>query len=1222
MTSSIVAPCPAVGGCAVGKVLIHLSGNTAGFSDTKTLNTEKENDSIGANSPVSSDCVTSSPAQQVKSNVKVQNGGSVLFAERPGRLEELANNRWKAPWSQEVRAASTSVCDRVHAQAKVDEVGPVDPSKSVHGFDGACERSVLCDVGRARRKGAPEDTHAEIAVGFSRTSGTLDGVGGFGANELSARDEDSIAETLAGGSQREDAARNRVVASTGASAWLPSVKGEAREPESQGGALASFTAFIPGESGGALWVDQPQLESLRRRFLLMSSALQRSNASQAELQALLERTLDQCDQLREAEAESRTRCDRLRDAEAAAKRQCDQLRTSEEEAWKQCEQLRASESEARWLNEQSQACEVEARRTCEKLRATSIESRDSETALRRQCEVLRASEAEALQKCEQLLASEADACRRCEDLRVREAEAQKRLEAALQAETAARQQLEQLKAAESEAREQCEHVRALEVDIRRKYEQLQASDAELRRARDHHHNKSCVAEQERDEFKRAAQQAQVAERSARAAERSAFQEATAWRRWLASFLDMLLRRGASGLGTIDASVSTSLSLQERQPMVHTFLAGIAEGADKPGPQPELLEQLPRAYDNLSELIAGGRLAVRWDGGVQQEDTCRTGDLSASSAAHSAAVERAIQLEKRLQQKELTVAALEHDRRVLQGEVRSLQNTVQELRGSIRVFCRVRPPKSGVGSPLAEAGIGCRVEGPQRVALRKPPGDKRHDFQFDRVFPPEAEQRCIYEEVQPLLPGILEGLHVCVFAYGQTGAGKTYTLAGGTSPKERGIQDLAVCDLLRLADARTREAGGAAVYQVWLSALEIYNDSIQDLLVDPAPASATASSVSGSSNVGGGSTSGLDIRHSREGGCSGSATELDLDPVDVSAFAGLPSPFGSMRVPGLRMKRIRELAEVESALRLINSRRHVSATSLNSHSSRSHCVLSLSMLCCAGDGDAFGKHGQNGTPACPGPRPLLSCPPGVLHIVDLAGSERTKVSQAEGLQMREANAINKSLAALADVLYALGEDSAHVPYRNSKLTYLLQEPLGGAGCKTLLFAQVSPEPTDVHETYSTLLFASRVATNVQKGQLRPSGHGVASGGSMRSRQITPPRARCEQRGGNGASSGCAGGSRSQQTPPRRHPQSVSRGSASTTAPSGARGSPGHGGRDASPRSQTSDVGFNESSILMSSPVPLHRSRSSNGGNTSSACAASSTFCAASGSSMVVPPLPSR
>ena len=181
----------------------------------------------------------------------------------------------------------------------------------------------------------------------------------------------------------------------------------------------------------------------------------------------------------------------------------------------------------------------------------------------------------------------------------------------------------------------------------------------------------------------------------------------------------------------------------------------------------------------------------------------------------------------------------------------------------------------------------------------------------------------------------------------------------------------------------------------------------------------------------------------------------------------PSPFGSMRVPGLKSWTVQETADVEEALERVRTKRHVASTALNERSSRSHTVISLSVQRASGSVESMGV------------------PLGVLHIVDLAGSERTKVSQAEGIQMKEANCINRSLSALADVLFALGDSSssAHVPYRNSKLTYLLQDALGGPGCKTFLFAQVSPDAQDAHESYSTLTFAARVATSVQKGRLR-------------------------------------------------------------------------------------------------------------------------------------------
>lgn len=175
----------------------------------------------------------------------------------------------------------------------------------------------------------------------------------------------------------------------------------------------------------------------------------------------------------------------------------------------------------------------------------------------------------------------------------------------------------------------------------------------------------------------------------------------------------------------------------------------------------------------------------------------------------------------------------------------------------------------------------------------------------------------------------------------------------------------------------------------------------------------------------------------------------------------------MRVPGLKSWTVQETADVEEALERVRTKRHVASTALNERSSRSHTVISLSVQRASGSVESMGV------------------PLGVLHIVDLAGSERTKVSQAEGIQMKEANCINRSLSALADVLFALGDSSssAHVPYRNSKLTYLLQDALGGPGCKTFLFAQVSPDAQDAHESYSTLTFAARVATSVQKGRLR-------------------------------------------------------------------------------------------------------------------------------------------
>merc|ERR1712107_959259 len=148
---------------------------------------------------------------------------------------------------------------------------------------------------------------------------------------------------------------------------------------------------------------------------------------------------------------------------------------------------------------------------------------------------------------------------------------------------------------------------------------------------------------------------------------------------------------------------------------------------------------------------------------------------------------------------------------------------------------------------------------------------------------------VYEEVEPLLGGVLEGLHVCIFAYGQTGAGKTYTLAGKMLPhcSEPGIQDLAFADLIRMAEQRAAPDG--IVCEAWLTALEFYNEAIQDLLVD---------------------------MHD--------PTRLDVRQVDGDE-EGAPSPFMTMRVPGLRMWRVRKITDIEPALQLVASKRHVAAT---------------------------------------------------------------------------------------------------------------------------------------------------------------------------------------------------------------------------------------------------------------------------------------------------------
>jgi kinesin family protein C1 len=146
------------------------------------------------------------------------------------------------------------------------------------------------------------------------------------------------------------------------------------------------------------------------------------------------------------------------------------------------------------------------------------------------------------------------------------------------------------------------------------------------------------------------------------------------------------------------------------------------------------------------------------------------------------------------------------------------------------------------------------------------------------------------------------------------------------------------------------------------------------------------------------------------------------------------------------------SSVERILDQAQKNRSVAATKANERSSRSHSVFILKLV---GENSATGERCE-----------------GTLNLVDLAGSERLKHSQAEGDRMKETQNINKSLSCLGDVIEALGRGSGHVPYRNSKLTHLLQYSLGG-NSKTLMFVMVSPLETHLKETLTSLRFATKV-----------------------------------------------------------------------------------------------------------------------------------------------------
>ncbi|KAM5262837.1 kinesin-like protein KIFC3 [Ctenodactylus gundi] len=329
------------------------------------------------------------------------------------------------------------------------------------------------------------------------------------------------------------------------------------------------------------------------------------------------------------------------------------------------------------------------------------------------------------------------------------------------------------------------------------------------------------------------------------------------------------------------------------------------------------------------------------------------------------------------------------------------NELVRLKGNIRVIARVRPITKEDG------------EGPEALnAVTFDPDDdsvihlmhkgKPVSFELDKVFSPWASQQDVFQEVQALVTSCIDGFNVCIFAYGQTGAGKTYTMEG--TPENPGINQRA----LQLLFSEVQEKASDWEYAITVSAAEIYNEVLRDL--------------------------------------------LGTEPQEKLEIRLCPDGSGQLYVPGLTEFRVQSVDDINKVFEFGHTNRTTEFTNLNEHSSRSHALLIVTV---------------RGRDCSTGLRTT-----GKLNLVDLAGSERVGKSGAEGSRLREAQHINKSLSALGDVIAALRSRQGHVPFRNSKLTYLLQDSLSGDS-KTLMVVQVSPVEKNTSETLYSLKFAERV-----------------------------------------------------------------------------------------------------------------------------------------------------
>nr|XP_058912575.1 kinesin-like protein KIF7 isoform X6 [Kogia breviceps] len=335
---------------------------------------------------------------------------------------------------------------------------------------------------------------------------------------------------------------------------------------------------------------------------------------------------------------------------------------------------------------------------------------------------------------------------------------------------------------------------------------------------------------------------------------------------------------------------------------------------------------------------------------------------------------------------------------------------------VRVALRVRPllPKE-----LLHGHQSClRVEpGHGQVTL----GRDRH-FSFHVLLDENAGQEAVYQAcVQPLLEAFFEGFNATVFAYGQTGSGKTYTMGEASVASlhedEQGIIPRAMAEAFKLIDEND-----LLDCLVHVSYLEVYKEEFRDLL-----------------EVG---TASRDIQLREDD--RGNVVLCGVKEVDVEG-----------------------LDEVLSLLEMGNAARHTGATHLNRLSSRSHTVFTVTLE-------------QRGRAPSRLPRPaagqlLIS----KFHFVDLAGSERVLKTGSTGERLKESIQINSSLLALGNVISALGDPQrrgSHIPYRDSKITRILKDSLGG-NAKTVMIACISPSSSDFDETLNTLNYASR-AQNIR------------------------------------------------------------------------------------------------------------------------------------------------
>ncbi|WZZ01547.1 hypothetical protein YC2023_073875 [Brassica napus] len=316
----------------------------------------------------------------------------------------------------------------------------------------------------------------------------------------------------------------------------------------------------------------------------------------------------------------------------------------------------------------------------------------------------------------------------------------------------------------------------------------------------------------------------------------------------------------------------------------------------------------------------------------------------------------------------------------------------------------------------------------------------HSFTFDHVYgstcSPSTE---MYQEcAAPLVDGLFQGYNATVLAYGQTGSGKTYTM--GTGCGDSSTQTGIVPQVMNALFTKIETLKDHIEFQIHVSFIEIHKEEVQDLL-DPSTINKSDTKV---------------------------AHVPGKPPIQIRESSN-----GVITLAGSTEVSVSTLKEMAACLDQGSVSRATGSTNMNNQSSRSHAIFTISV-------EQMRKINNNTDSSENGSlKEEYLC--AKLHLVDLAGSERAKRTGSDGMRFKEGVHINKGLLALGNVISALGDekkrkDGAHVPYRDSKLTRLLQDSLGG-NSRTVMIACISPADINAEETLNTLKYANR-ARNIR------------------------------------------------------------------------------------------------------------------------------------------------